>query len=270
MPRKKGFTLIELLVVIAIIAILAAILFPVFLTAKAAAAKSKCLNNAKQIAQACIMYEGDYNGGMLPGFITKVGQSDIWGQWYDGINAYLKQMNKTSDTSFELRGIYMCPSIPRSVYTSNGREIDSNLKRCYGLNYRYLGGYPNTRYPGGYEVHNTSEMVKPTTTIRILETWNFEKVGETSKGWGTAYCYPPVTMANLSTPNRCWPPGWHGGASVVGWCDGHVSWTTTAKPRPGGPAGTDADYQGVMQKYYRGGSAAGQEDPYFRLGHPKP
>ena len=55
MPKRKGFTLIELLVVIAIIAILAAILFPVFMAAEAQAAKTKCLNNVKQIAQACIM-----------------------------------------------------------------------------------------------------------------------------------------------------------------------------------------------------------------------
>ncbi len=73
MQRRKAFTLIELLVVIAIIAILAAILFPVFAQAKAAAKKTQDLSNVKQIATASIMYSGDYddtfvaNGeGMLP------------------------------------------------------------------------------------------------------------------------------------------------------------------------------------------------------------
>ena len=58
---KKGFTLIELLVVIAIIAILAAILFPVFAQAKAAAKKTACLSNSKQIGTASQIYVNDYD-----------------------------------------------------------------------------------------------------------------------------------------------------------------------------------------------------------------
>jgi prepilin-type N-terminal cleavage/methylation domain-containing protein/prepilin-type processing-associated H-X9-DG protein len=58
---KKAFTLIELLVVIAIIAILAAILFPVFAQAKAAAKKSACLSNSKQMGLAVMMYGTDYD-----------------------------------------------------------------------------------------------------------------------------------------------------------------------------------------------------------------
>lgn len=61
-PTSKGFTLIELLVVIAIIAILAAILFPVFMSAKAAASRSQCVSNLKQIGICIAMYADD-NGG---------------------------------------------------------------------------------------------------------------------------------------------------------------------------------------------------------------
>src|SRR3954452_25330054 len=57
----KGFTLIELLVVIAIIAILAAILFPVFAQAKTAAKKTSCLSNMKQVGFAHLLYAGDYD-----------------------------------------------------------------------------------------------------------------------------------------------------------------------------------------------------------------
>src|SRR2546423_10792876 len=59
--RERGFTLIELLVVIAIIAILAAILFPVFARARAAARKTSCLSNVKQLTLAANMYKQDYD-----------------------------------------------------------------------------------------------------------------------------------------------------------------------------------------------------------------
>jgi len=60
-PNRHGFTLIELLVVIAIIAILAAILFPVFARAREAARKSSCLSNVKQLSLATLMYAQDYD-----------------------------------------------------------------------------------------------------------------------------------------------------------------------------------------------------------------
>src|SRR5947209_14838124 len=60
--RKRGFTLIELLVVIAIIAILAAILFPVFAQAREQARKTSCLSNLKQIGIALTMYRQDFDG----------------------------------------------------------------------------------------------------------------------------------------------------------------------------------------------------------------
>jgi prepilin-type N-terminal cleavage/methylation domain-containing protein/prepilin-type processing-associated H-X9-DG protein len=62
MQRHRGFTLVELLVVIAIIAMLAAILFPVFARAKEAAKKSTCLSNTRQIGMANAMYTSDYDG----------------------------------------------------------------------------------------------------------------------------------------------------------------------------------------------------------------
>jgi len=83
---RKAFTLIELLVVIAIIAILAAILFPVFAQAKAAAKKTQALSNVKQLSTAMVMYIGDYDGvyyeaaqGMSTG--TQSPTSLIWNGW---------------------------------------------------------------------------------------------------------------------------------------------------------------------------------------------
>src|ERR671915_2414483 len=60
-PVRAGFTLIELLVVIAIIAILAAILFPVFAQAREKARQSACLSNTKQLGSAVMMYTQDYD-----------------------------------------------------------------------------------------------------------------------------------------------------------------------------------------------------------------
>jgi len=62
MPARKGFTLIELLVVIAIVAILTAILFPVFIQAREKAKATSCLSNLSQIGKAMLMYLQDYDG----------------------------------------------------------------------------------------------------------------------------------------------------------------------------------------------------------------
>jgi prepilin-type N-terminal cleavage/methylation domain-containing protein/prepilin-type processing-associated H-X9-DG protein len=71
--RKSGFTLIELLVVIAIIAILAAILFPVFARAREAAIRSSCLSNINQLVKSALMYVQD-NSETLPGAVNAYNQ----------------------------------------------------------------------------------------------------------------------------------------------------------------------------------------------------
>ena len=90
--KRRGFTLIELLVVIAIIAILAAILFPVFAQARESARKTSCINNLKQLDLGLIMYRADYdqrdpgpgNQG-CDGQVEDWGNPSPWGQWFNGI-----------------------------------------------------------------------------------------------------------------------------------------------------------------------------------------
>jgi len=86
MVRRRGFTLIELLVVIAIIAILAAILFPVFAQAREAARKTTCASNMKQIATATLLYMQDYDE-LFPGSSTDARYNQKTGpKWNPTIN----------------------------------------------------------------------------------------------------------------------------------------------------------------------------------------
>lgn len=79
----KGFTLIELLVVIAIIAILAAILFPVFTQARERARVAKCLNNMKQCGVASLMYSDDNDSRFVPGRRTNI-NGGVISDWAEG------------------------------------------------------------------------------------------------------------------------------------------------------------------------------------------
>ena len=103
--RKRAFTLIELLVVIAIIAILAAILFPVFAQAKESAKKSSCISNNKQMGLALQMYLADYDDTYCPAYYYRnplaAGSLDATGieHWSGFCQPYIKNWN-----------LFVCPS----------------------------------------------------------------------------------------------------------------------------------------------------------------
>jgi prepilin-type N-terminal cleavage/methylation domain-containing protein/prepilin-type processing-associated H-X9-DG protein len=100
-PRRSGFTLIELLVVIAIIAILAAILFPVFAQAREKARQSTCLSNMKQQGTAIAMYRQDYDETYPQAYYYLDNNSSAGGyaQWSGMCQPYVKNW-----------GIFVCPS----------------------------------------------------------------------------------------------------------------------------------------------------------------
>jgi prepilin-type N-terminal cleavage/methylation domain-containing protein/prepilin-type processing-associated H-X9-DG protein len=109
--RQVGFTLIELLVVIAIIAILAAILFPVFAQAREQARKTSCLSNVKQIGLGNEMYVQDYDETFE--IAWGVPDAGTNGTWVDAIMPYVKNgnVNENAGVSWNRsNGIFHCPS----------------------------------------------------------------------------------------------------------------------------------------------------------------
>jgi len=100
--KHRGFTLIELLVVIAIIAILAAILFPVFAQAKLAAKKTQALSNTKQLTLSIIMYQNDVDDYFPHAFgATDWTGTDLWAQ---EVQPYCKNINIFGSPSDNLQG----------------------------------------------------------------------------------------------------------------------------------------------------------------------
>jgi len=128
--KRRGFTLIELLVVIAIIAILAAILFPVFARAREKARQTSCLSNLKQIALGQLMYVQDYDerthkwhGYWDTGQVPTAADP----YWYTLLEPYLKNQQ-----------ILLCPSAGDKALDPGGSPANTYL-----CTYAVSNGWPN-------------------------------------------------------------------------------------------------------------------------------
>ena len=195
--RRRGFTLIELLVVIAIIAILAAILFPVFARARAKAQQASCLSNIKQVSLAFLMYAQDYDGLLpvnmswnLPGLVTwPNGSTSTYSLWYRDLYPYVKNV-----------GVFNCPMHRFKWSGEPGWTFPDQIK--YGANFHLL--HPSTAAP--------IDLIKyPAQTRLVADT-------------DGAPPYPSTyTFLGVYRDDR-WIADRHSGGANLGFCDGHAKW----------------------------------------------
>jgi prepilin-type N-terminal cleavage/methylation domain-containing protein/prepilin-type processing-associated H-X9-DG protein len=228
---EPGFTLIELLVVIAIIAILAAILFPVFARARENARRTSCQSNEKQIGLGILQYAQDYDEHYVMHLTTADGTFANYPSATDGwvlaIQPYVK--------SFQL---FHCPSDPNSQQLA---DPTADSFTSYALNYD-IGFAKYDDFTGFVTIpSNESYILNPTTGILVSETsYNNNNVGKqhTSTAWaGQAGYYVPSGNAIRNSPAYFESDIVHGSYSTVSnvntrhldgmnllFFDGHVKW----------------------------------------------
>jgi len=161
--RRLGFTLIELLVVIAIIAILAAILFPVFAQAKLAAKKTSDLSNIKQIELASIMYQGDADDMFAPKVRLGQGPSHGGGDPEDAMS-----FDKLVQPYMKSYGLWMSPVDGGTKWASPSGDI----RRSYGISSNTFRGVqvPDDYWYGGFRSKNSissTAIPLPADTVSI-------------------------------------------------------------------------------------------------------
>jgi len=153
-PQAKGFTLIELLVVIAIIAILAAILFPVFQKVRENARRASCQSNEKQLGLAMIQYTQDYDEKLPAGAVTAFGPGTYLGSaWGGQIYSFVKST-----------GLYKCPDDSTAFVASTGNAPAT--PPLYPVSYAY-----NAHLANSYNAQsgNTTNITSPASTVLLVE-----------------------------------------------------------------------------------------------------
>jgi prepilin-type N-terminal cleavage/methylation domain-containing protein len=206
--NRMGFTLIELLVVIAIIAILAAILFPVFLTAKEKGRASTCTNNLKELSMACKLY-ADNNGGRMPMSypFAYAGQTEKdWCGWYAPADANGVDVTKGAiwDYCGRNRKMFLCPTDANMLTTSpNMRFAKSrNCPDSYALNWKL--GWDKNR--------PNSDTIRRQGQILLLIHEGRDQIDDGCFCWVAGN-----RLLNL-------PTHVHYDGSIASYLDGHAKW----------------------------------------------
>ena len=279
--RHAGFTLIELLVVIAIISLLAAILFPVFQSAREKARQISCISNERQIGLAILQYTQDYDEHLPNG----VNPANLWfwsGEgWAGQCSAYLKSA-----------ALLRCPddstgaNAPNNFPVSYGYNINMvSLSGAYGADPAQAGQF-NTTPPAGLGL---SDLNAPAKSVILFEvsgvTSNVADPCEGAESGGRMGQYLSASgngldnrlyahLDNVTGTDNHYATGFlggratsaggqfdpavgrHGGGSNYLLADGHVRWSQGAQISSGLAAASPSDPQGATAD---GFSAAGTE-----------
>ncbi len=195
--RARGFTLIELLVVIAIIAILAAILFPVFSKAREKARQTTCLSNVKQIGMSMLMYAEDYDERYM--VVDHAAGYD----WFEPLYPYVKN-----------RQIFRCPS-----YRAGAGEPESD----YVINGLFAHGASMA------QIDDTAGQITIAERAAGLSEAGYHPWPDTGGDWDDLSTYSEF-KSHIATTR-------HNNGSNYGFADGHAKWlnwdSTIKPPLPG-------------------------------------
>jgi prepilin-type N-terminal cleavage/methylation domain-containing protein/prepilin-type processing-associated H-X9-DG protein len=244
--KRNAFTLIELLVVIAIIAILAAILFPVFAQAREKARMASCLSNVKQISLALVEYTQDYDEMNLIN-----GGTASW-YWYELLQPYVKDPPQ----GYGVGSVWDCPddNANGTTYGSLGgfphqQTTDESGTALTGVHPTYYYGYTANNYYYSDKVHGALLQGIPMSTVDDASGTVFigeggngayssqdrDQVTKTTPTGGPANVPPSNYAAWLTTPLATNTPqslggkqGYfiarHNGGLNLGFYDGHAKW----------------------------------------------
>lgn len=198
---RKGFTLIELLVVIAIIAILAAILFPVFAKAREKARQSSCLSNHKQIVLGFLQYAQDYDE-TFPQAGAATGDNAIWPNGALGQNYWPCRIFPYTKNS----QVFNCPSATTAWNGAPSAAIP--------IGYNVSGGGP--------QLARLATVVNPSQTVLIGDTEG-----------PAAYSFFNVWYSGPSAARGLSPI--HNEGGNMGFVDGHCKWVKFGRDSAGIP-----------------------------------
>jgi prepilin-type N-terminal cleavage/methylation domain-containing protein/prepilin-type processing-associated H-X9-DG protein len=242
--RAQGFTLIELLVVIAIIAILAAILFPVFAQAREKARQTSCLSNCKQIGLGLMMYAQDYDeilpasgvypgsGGYPPFFLDANGKDAYrWAFWVMQIYPYTKN-----------KAVFACPDGPQTtVYGPAEDRILCNLAYNELIVWSWTGNSSMAKLAGAPGGVASVAVVADSGSGSMFNNWSWADSGGVQ-------CPGDAPDFGLYRLKYAMDPPWqkpltcrvrHPAGSNVVFADGHAKLVTMGSIRGG--AGTTCE-----------------------------
>lgn len=233
--RNKAFTLIELLVVIAIIALLAAILFPVFARARENARRSSCQSNMKQIGLGMLQYVQDYDENLpspVYGSTSTTPVQQAYYRWQDAIFPYVKNeqiFRCPSDINRAGSRAFVYNALPVASKPSNRGNGSYALNALYRNNGTRHGPVSNLDAVGVFTPRRMSIVQVPSQTVWVVESIvNLFQLAGKDTGDDPDVLhdlpYPHLSDDAVADPVTGAPGigARHLDTTNVLWCDGHV------------------------------------------------